>query len=71
LPRLADGLRRKDISSMAKRPQMTLDEARAILHRWDRRQPGERDLVLEADKLLAEAWEKRYEDQRKKRSLSF
>jgi hypothetical protein len=56
---------------MAKRPQMTLDEARAILHRWDRRQPGERDLVLEADKLLAEAWEKRYEEQRKRRRLEF
>jgi hypothetical protein len=56
---------------MTKRRQMTLDEARAILHRWDRRQPGERDLVIEADKLLAEAWEKRYEEQRKKRRLSF
>jgi hypothetical protein len=56
---------------MTKRPQMTLDEARAILHRWDRRQPGERDLVLEADKLLAEAWEKRHEEQRKRRRLDF
>jgi hypothetical protein len=56
---------------MTKRPKMTLDEARAILHRWDKRQPGERDLVLEADKLLAEAWEKRREEQQKKRSLSF
>jgi hypothetical protein len=50
---------------------MTLDEARAILHRWDRRQPGERDLVLEADKLLAEAWEKHYEEQRIRRRLDF
>jgi hypothetical protein len=50
---------------------MTLDEARAIMHRWDRRQPDERDLVLEADKLLAEEWEKRQEEQRKKRRLSF
>jgi hypothetical protein len=58
-PRLADGLWRKDISLMTKRPQMTLDEARAILHRWDKRKPGEHDLVLAADKLLAETWEKR------------
>jgi len=36
---------------------MTLDEARTILHRWDKRKPGERDFVLAADKLLAEAWE--------------
>ena len=50
---------------------MTLDEARAILDRWDKRQQGERELVLEADKLLAEAWEKRYEEQRKKRRLNF
>ena len=56
---------------MTKPPQMTLDEARAILHRWDKRQPGERDLVLEADKLLAEEWEKRREEQRKKRRPSF
>ena len=50
---------------------MTLDEARAFPHRWDKRQPGDRDLVLEADKLLAEAWEKRNEEQRKKRGLNF
>jgi hypothetical protein len=60
-----------NIGGMTKPPRMTLDEARAILHRWDKRQPGERDLVLEADKLLAEAWEKRREEQRKKRRLSF
>jgi hypothetical protein len=45
---------------MAKRKsQMTLDEARAILHRWRERKAGERVLVLAADKLLAQAWEKR------------
>lgn len=38
---------------------MALDEARAILHRWRERKPGERALVLAADKLLAEAWEER------------
>lgn len=37
---------------------MTLTEARQILHRWADRKPGERELVLEADRLLAEAWEK-------------
>jgi hypothetical protein len=50
---------------------MTLDEARAIPHRWDKRQPGERDLVLAADKLLAETWEKRREEQGKKRRVDF
>ena len=39
---------------------MTLKEARAILDRWDKRQPGEHDLVLEADALLAKAWRKKY-----------
>ena len=56
---------------MTKQPKMTLDEARAILHRWDKRKPGEHDLVLAADKLLAETWEKRREEQRKKRRLDF
>jgi hypothetical protein len=60
-----------DISLMPKRPEMTLDEARAILHRWDKRKPGEHNLVLAADKLLAETWEKRREEQRKKRRLDF
>jgi hypothetical protein len=43
---------------MAK-PTMTLDEARALLNRWDDRKPGEQKLVLMADKLLAKAWEKK------------
>jgi len=52
---------------MAKRAQgMTLDEARAILHRWRERKPGEHALVLAADKLLAEAWEQRREQKLKK-----
>jgi hypothetical protein len=43
---------------MTKRTQhMTLEEARALLHRWRERKPGEHPLVLAADKLLAEAWE--------------
>jgi hypothetical protein len=41
---------------MTKQPKMTLDEARAILHHWDKRKPGERELVRAADGLLAEAW---------------
>lgn len=46
---------------MAKRAPITLDEARAILHRWRNRQSGERALVLAADKLLADTWEERRE----------
>jgi hypothetical protein len=46
---------------------MTLDEGRAILHRRDERKPGEHDLVLAADRLLAEAWDKRREEEGKKR----
>jgi hypothetical protein len=46
---------------------MTLDEARTVLQRWDKRKPGERDFVLAADRLLAEAWEERREEERKKR----
>ena len=38
---------------------MTASEARAILNRWDRRQPGERALVLQADRLLERLWRKR------------
>jgi hypothetical protein len=54
-------------ADMAKRTQrMTPDEARAILHRWREREPGERALVLAADKLLADAWEERREQKRKK-----
>jgi hypothetical protein len=52
---------------MTKQPKMTLDEARAILHRWDKRKPGEHELVRAADRLLAEAWEARREEERKKR----
>jgi hypothetical protein len=54
------------VAGMAKRTQpMTLDEARAILHRWRERNSGEHALVLAADKLLAEAWEQRREQQPK------
>jgi hypothetical protein len=45
---------------------MTLDEARAILHRWRERKADEHALVLAADKLLAEAWEQRRAQQPKK-----
>jgi len=38
---------------------VTIAEAHAILSRWDRRQPGERKAVLEADKLLQKGWPKR------------
>jgi hypothetical protein len=55
------------IEKMTKQPKMTLDEARAILHRWDKRKPGEHELVRAADRLLAEAWEARREEERKKR----
>jgi hypothetical protein len=34
---------------MMKQPKMTLDEARAILHRRDKRKPGEHNLVLATD----------------------
>jgi hypothetical protein len=44
---------------MAKAPTMTLDEARAILNRWDDRKPGDHKLVLLADKLLRRAWERK------------
>jgi hypothetical protein len=47
-----------------KPPTMTVDEARALLHRWDDRKPGEHKLVLLADRILAEAWE-----ERRKRSI--
>jgi hypothetical protein len=52
---------------MTKQLKMTLDEARAILHRWDKRKAGERELVLAANRLLAEAWEARRKEEGKKR----
>jgi hypothetical protein len=51
---------------MTKQPPMTLDEARAILNRWDKRKPGEYELVRAADRLLAEAWGARRDEGRKK-----
>jgi hypothetical protein len=45
---------------------MTLDEARAILHRWRERKPGEHDLAVAADKLLAETWERQRDQKLKK-----
>lgn len=46
---------------------MTREDALAILNRWDRRQPGEHDLVIEADRVLRVAWEERLDEERKKR----
>ena len=40
-------------------PTMTAAEARAILDRWERRQPGEHPLVVKADRLLERLWRKR------------
>jgi hypothetical protein len=51
---------------MAKPVPMTLEEARAILHRWEDRRPGEHQLVIAADQLLEQAWRQRQEQQQKK-----
>lgn len=48
--------------------RITREEALAILNRWDRRQPGERDLVLEADRILRDAWAKRVDEVRRARA---
>jgi len=39
-----------------KSPPLPADEARRILDNWRDRQPGERELVLAADRLLAKLW---------------
>jgi hypothetical protein len=36
--------------------QLSADQARAILNDWQNRKPGEHQLVLAADKLLARLW---------------
>jgi hypothetical protein len=41
------------------KPQMTVAEARKIMDGWEHRKPGDHPKVLEADKVLQKAWEKR------------
>jgi hypothetical protein len=38
---------------------MTLDEARKIMDGWETRKAEDRPLVLKADKLLQEAWDRK------------